>query len=305
MIAELAERQHGVVSRAQLGGLGLSRRAVEHRVDQGRLHVVQRGVYAVGHRLLPAEGRWMAAVLASGTGAVLSHRSAATLWGIRRTDRAAIEVTAPGCGRGRPGVERHRSLLAIDEVTSHRRIPVTTVPRTLLDLAAVLDASQLKRAVNEADVLRLGDRLTLADLALRYPRRSGTAQVRTLLADRSLGATITRRELEKRFQELVAEADLPRPQTNAWVEAGAISYEVDCVWRAQWLALELDGRATHLTLTAFEADRARDRALQVAGWRTVRVTWRQLHEERAAVAADLRALLGAPASGRAARTTVG
>src|SRR5207342_1484698 len=110
---------------------------------------VHRGVYAVGHPLLTVEGRWMAAVLASGAGAVLSHRSAAMLWGLRRTDRTAIEVTARACGRGRAGLQRHRGLLAADEVTVHRGIPVTTVSRTLLDLAAVLDAHQFARAVNE------------------------------------------------------------------------------------------------------------------------------------------------------------
>ncbi len=305
MIAASAVRQHGVVSRAQLVALGIGRGAIELRVRRGRLHVVHRGVYAVGHPLLTVEGRWMAAVLASGPSAVLSHRSAAMLWGIRATDRAAIEVTAPACGRGRPGLQRHRLALSVDEVTVHKGISVTTVPRTLLDLASVLDARQLKRAVNEADVLRLGGALSLQDLVERYPGRPGIARARALLAQRSIGATITRRELEKRFQELIAGTDLPRPQTNAWIEAGRRSFEVDCLWRAQQLALELDGRATHHTLAAFEADRARDRALQVAGWRTIRITWRQLREEPAAVAADLRALMGAPASGRPGRTIAG
>lgn len=233
----------------------------------------------------------MAAVLASGTGAVLSHGSAAMLWDIRGTDRPAIEVTAPACGRGRPGMERHRALLPADEVTVRLGIPVTTVPRTLLDLATVLPDHQFKRAVNEAEVLRLGDALSLADLTGRYPGRPGTAKVRALLGQQALGATVTRREFEKRFAELLAGTDLPRPATNAWVGERGRSFEVDCLWRAERLALELDGRATHGTVAAFEADRARDRILQVAGWRTVRVTWRQLVEEPAAVVADLRALL--------------
>src|SRR3954449_12132890 len=122
-IAVIAARQHGVIARIQLMGLALGRKAIDHRVKLGRLHIVHRGVYAVGHARLTIEGRWMAAVLAGGEGAVLSHRSAAMLWGIRMTDRTLIEITAARWAPGRAGVERHCSKLPIDEVTVHRGIP--------------------------------------------------------------------------------------------------------------------------------------------------------------------------------------
>lgn len=143
----LAERQHGVVSRAQLDALDLGRGAIEHRLDEGRLHPLHRGVYAVGHRVVSRQGRWMAAVLAMGPGAVLSHRSAAALWGLRTTARARVEVTVPGPRRSRPALEVHRARLAADEVTLERGIPVTTASRTLLDLAAVVGSRQMERAV--------------------------------------------------------------------------------------------------------------------------------------------------------------
>jgi len=160
---ELAERQHGVVARRQLA---LSAAAVKHALATGRLHEIHRGVYAVGHRRLTQRGRWMAAVLAGGPGAVLSHRSAAALHGIRRSD--AVEVTVAG-RRRRPGICMHRARLEPDEITVCDGIPCTTVARTLLDLAAVLPPHAVESAMNEAEYLRLTDRVPLADLVERYP----------------------------------------------------------------------------------------------------------------------------------------
>jgi hypothetical protein len=276
-IAALAARQHGRVARWQLLELGVGRRAIGHRVARGWLLVEWPGVYAVGHPSRTLEGRFMAAVLASGPDAVLSHRSAAMLWGIRRTDRAGIEVTTPRDRRPLRGIERHRSSLPPDEVTTHRGIPVTTVPRTLLDLAAVLNVRQFARAVNEVEVQRLWDPLSLNDVVQRHPHRRGVQAIRSILEDEHIGH-ITRCELEKRFLEFVQGAGLPTPEANAHLYAAGRWFEVDCLWRR---------------------DRLRDRALQVAGWRIVRITWRQLHDSAAAVAADLRALL------RLARTTAG
>jgi hypothetical protein len=287
-IAALAARQHGVIARIQLLRLGLGRRAIAHRIEQGRLHIVHRGVYAVGHVRLTIHGRWMAAVLASGEGAGLSYRSAGMLWAVRRTERGLIEVTSPRSGRSLPGVQRHRAELPGDEVTVHQGIPVTTVARTLLDLATVLNPTQLARAVNEAEVQRLWEPLSLDALLERYPRRPGVPALRALLTE-TVG--LTRGELEKRFLEFLKDAGLPLPETNAHVEIDGIWYEVDCLWRAERVIVELDGRKVHDTKQAFEADRARDRILQAAGFRVVRITWRQLHESPGAVAADLRALL--------------
>jgi very-short-patch-repair endonuclease len=289
-IGALAERQHGVVTRAQLLGLGIGAGAIDHRARLGRLRLVHRGVYTVLPGLLSSDGRRMAAVLACGPDAVLSHLSAAALWGIRQSDR--IEVTRrTGC-RGPKGVTVHRSAVRADERTTHRGIPTTTVPRTLLDLSAVVHPDALRSALRQAEQLRLTDPLSLHDLAKRYPRRPGVGAIKALLAEASIGARVVRSELEERFQAFLLDAGLPLPQTNQRVEG----YEVDCVWPEQRLIVELDGHATHSPAHAFEGDRARDRRLEAAGWHVIRITWRQLHEETHLVEADLRRLLGQPAS---------
>jgi very-short-patch-repair endonuclease len=284
-IGALAERQHGVVSRAQLSELGLGDGAIEHRVRLGRLQPVHRGVYTIGHRLLTQHGRWMAAVLAYGPGTVLSHRAAAALWGMR--GGTWVEVTVPSGRRGRSGIEVHRAVLPNDERTTHRGIPTTTVPRTLLDLSAVVKRHEVRSALRKAEHLRLSDPLSLHDVATRYPRRPGLATIRALVEEASIGARIIRSELEERFQEFLIRIGLPLPQTNVVIEG----YEVDCVWPEQRLIVELDGHASHSPAYAFELDRARDRRLEAAGWHVIRITWRQLELEADLVEADLRRLL--------------
>src|SRR4051812_29446951 len=263
-IAGLAEQQYGVVSRRQLVALGLSPRAVEHRISLGRLHPLHRGVYAVGQRRLPRGARWIAGVLALGQGAVLSHRPAGAHWEIARWS-GMCEVTSPRKIRSRRGIRVHHALLPPDEVTTHDGIPITTVPRTLFDLAAVLPERQVERALNEAEVLRRWNELSLDRLLDRYPRHAGNSAIRAALHKRRQGATLTKSELEELFLALIDRAGLPRPELNLLVEG----LEVDAVWRDRRVVLELDGRSTHGTAEAFERDRERDRALQVAGWRTV------------------------------------
>lgn len=293
-IAALAGRQHGVVARRQIAALGAGPGAIDRRLERGRLHVVHRGVYAVGHRAVSREGRWIAAVFAMGPEAVVSHRSAAALWGIRRTARARIEVTVPGRRASRPTLEVHHGKLAVDEVTTERGIPVTAPNRTLLDLAAVLDARQVERAINEAEFLRVTDPTSLDVLLKRHPRRRGAHALRRILAAQAIGATIIRSELERRFLQFLDEAGLPRPEVNASLQIATDRWiEADFLWRPQHLIAELDGHASHATVAGFERDRARDRALQAAGWPVIRITWRQLHEEPAAVARDLDRLLKA------------
>lgn len=289
-IGELAERQHGLVTRAQLLELGLGGRAIDHRLERHRLRPVHRGVYTIGHRLLSRDGHRMAAVLACGHDAVLSHFAAAALWEIRESSR--IEVTTRTAHRLKRQVIVHRAALPPDERTTHRGIPTTTVPRTLLDLSAVVRPDALRSALRQAEQLRLTDPLSLHDLANRYPRRPGLAAIRALLEEASIGANIVRSELEERFQAFLLKAGLPLPKTNQRVEG----YEVDCVWPEQRLIVELDGRAVHDTGQAFERDRVRDRVLTAAGWHVIRVTWRQLHEEPELLEADLRRLLRHPAS---------
>ena len=290
--AALAERQHGVVARVQLAGLGIGRRVIGHRLHTGRLHPLHRGVYAVGHRVVTREGRWMAAVLAVGQRAVLSHRSAAALWGMRATTRGRVEVTVPRKLKSRSAIEVHVTRLSDDEITVLRGIRITTPTRTLLDLAAVLNA-QLERAINEAEYLRLTDAASLGDLVEHNRGRPGAGMIRELLATHNLGATITRSELETRFLAFLDEAVLPRPKVNANIKAQDRWIEADCVWPDRRVIAELDGHASHATTAGFERDRARDRALQAAGWRVIRITWRQLHEEPTAVARDLERLLRA------------
>jgi very-short-patch-repair endonuclease len=271
----------------------MGRRAIDHRLQIGRLHLVHRGVYAVGHAGLAREGRLMAAVLAGREGAVLSHRSAAALWGVGPDRGAAFEITVPVTRRARPGIVQHHSPIRPDELTTVMRIPVTTVPRTLLDLAAVVDRRQLRRAVDEAEVLRLWDAVSLAEVIERYPGRRGVAALRSVLADGMIGATVTRSELELRFLEFLASARLPAVQANVPLDLRGHRIEADFLWPHQHLIVELDGHATHATRAGFERDRERDRLLHTAGWRVIRITWRQLHDDPRAVAHDLRTLLAA------------
>ena len=171
-------------------------------------------------------------------------------------------------------------------------IPVTTVARTLLDLATVLRPTDLELAIEQAEALRLSDRPSLPDLLERYPRRQGTRVLRSILDEANIGEAVTRSELEDAFLRFIADTGLPPPpRVNFWLELGGRSLQLDFYWPAQALVAELDGYATHGTRAAFERDRRRDRSLAVAGLRVVRVTWRQLHRERAQLEADLRKLL--------------
>lgn len=291
-VAELAELQHGVVSRGQLLGLGLGEGAVEHRVAVGRLHPVGKGVYAVGHRRVAREGRWLAAVLSSGPGAVLSHRSAAALWRIRDPATGPVEVTLSGKSTSSPHIRRHCSALPDDEVTVCEGIPVTTVPRTVLDLAATSSVDRVENAIRQAEYRRLYDRLSLVDMVERHPGRRGVRRVRVALARiETLPAGRTRSPLEERFLPFLRRHGLPRPRLNAWIAVGEKRFQVDCHWSGSGHVVELDSWEAHGTRSAFREDRARDRILRTAGYSVTRISWAQLDDEPEAVASDLRALL--------------
>lgn len=290
-VARLAEAQHGVVARRQLESLGLARGWIEGRLRRGQLHSVHHGVYAVGRRLIAREGRWMAAVLACGDGMALSHRAAGQLLGIIPLGDGLPEVTRPKGWRSQPGFVQHRSPLSPDEVEVVAGIPVTGLSRTLLDLASILSREQLEAALNEAEVRGLTDRVSVYTLLKRYPRRPGTATFRAILGDRQRPRGVTRRELERRFAKALAATDLPRPHRNADVAVAGRFFEADCLWRAERLIVELDGRFVHGTWRTSERDRERDRLLVADGWRVVRITWRQLRDDAPAVIADLRRLL--------------
>ncbi len=267
---------------------------VEWRLEAGSLHGIHRGVYAVGHAAISPRGRLMAATLAGGRGAVLSHGSAVALWGLRAAGGSAPEVTTPRGLRSRPGIRFHLATLPRDEVTTRERIPVTGLFRTLLDHAANADPGQLERALHEAEVARLTDRLSLASLLGRYPGRRGVARLRAAAATLERGAQITRSELEDRFLELLSARGIPRPETNARVQTADRSYEVDCLWRRSRVIVELDGRGAHDTRRGFHRDRAKLRALTVAGWRPLPVTWLDVVDDPDGLEREIRRLLVAP-----------
>jgi len=290
-IAALAAGQHGVVTRAQLHRLGLSSSAVGRRAKRGDLHRVHRGVYAVGHPLLSPRGRLMAAVLSAGDAALISHRSAAKLLGLGPFPDGDVDVTATSRRLGATGVRIHRSAVAADERTNRDGIPVTEPMRTLVDLASVIGRHRLQRAADLAGISEPERRARLTALLERHRGRRGIAALREIVGEARAGRAATRSELEERFVRFIRRHGLPAPQTNLRVSVGEQRYELDAAWTESRLAVELDGYGTHSDRAAFERDRERDRRLQVAGWRVVRVTWHQLHDEPALVAAHLRVLL--------------
>lgn len=235
----------------------------------------------------------MAAVLACGPDAVLSHRSAGQLWRIVPRVAAVPEVTRPGFFRQRPGIHCHRSSVPADEIGEVLGIPVTSVVRTQFDLAGLLPKRGLERAVHEAEAKRLTDRLSLPDLLTRYPRRRGAANLRALLRAKT-PTGITQNDFEELFVGFLDAHGLPRPRFNATLPVRGRLLRPDCMWPEERLLAELDGRAVHGTERAFESDRQRDRILLVEGWRSTRITWRQLHDEPSAIAVDLGRLLRGP-----------
>lgn len=291
MIAELAKRQHGVVGRRQLLDLGLGLGQIEGRIARGRLHIVFRGAYAVGHAGVSRDGRVIAAVLASGDRALASHRSAGELWRLTPPFHGFVEVTVPSERRSIRGVRSHASLVPADERGFIDGIAVTSPPRTLLDLASVLGERRLERAFREMEVRRLTDRLSLPELIERYPGRRGVVALRRILASRA-PVGITLNEFEERFVAFLIAHRLPGGRMNASIWVRGRFYEPDCLWERQRLMVELDGREVHGTDRSYESDRSRDRVLLAEGWRTMRVTWKHLRDEPGEIATDLRLALG-------------
>ena len=275
-IAEIAARQHGVIAGWQLRRIGLGVEAVRYRVRAGRLHVVHRGVYAVGHPRLTKHGELMAAVLAGGPGALLSHHSAAQLWGLVGGLRRPIAVlVARGSAGKRRGLTIHRTRSLHPEDRAVRDgIPVTSVARTLLDLDRVLDRAAHARAYEEASRLDLLD----TDAITRLLDRSGgrrRAQLRTLVDEDLWVPDDARPGLEVHFASFCHDRGIPVPACNVLVGR----YLVDALWSGQKLIAELDSRTHHGTWQARERDSERDIDLQEWGYRVIRVTWRRLHRE--------------------------
>ena len=294
VIGALAARQWGVVSRGQLRDAGVPPTTIGERVRSGRLIRLHRGVYAVGHARLRREGRWLAAVLAVGPGAALSHRDAAGLHSLRPANHTAIDVTTTANRPDEPGIRVHRTrVLDARDITTVEGIPVTTVARTLVDLAGMVPYDHLTKAIREAERQRTFDLRAIHAAMARTRGRTGRGH-RALKAAIAECAALehhhTRSPLEDAFLRLLRNRGLPLPATNAHVEG----FEVDAVWRAQRIAVELDGWTDHQTRRAFEADRQRDAVLLAAGWRVMRVTYRQLTEAPDRVVQTLRRLGLAP-----------
>ena len=286
-LAELARRQHGVVSTAQLRRLGYSKHTIHDRAAAGRLHRIHRGVYAVGHTNLAIRGRWMAAVLACGPGALLSHRDAAALQDLRTIASGLIHVAAPS-RHTIPGIRCHyvRRQHPEDGVLVDG-IPVTSVSRTLLDLAEIELPRKLRTALEQAQRLRTLDIRALDTVIARHPGRRGVKPLREAIAALSDEPLWRQSELEEDFLELVLRAGFPLPRTNVYVEGEL----VDAVWPERNLVVELDGWNFHRTKGSFEEDRRRDSKLAVRHWRVVRFTYNRLRYEPAGVVVELSELL--------------
>lgn len=270
----LVRRQHGVVTRRQLLGLGFTAKAVKHRIQTGRLHPVHAGIYAAGRSELSREGRWMAAVLGCGGGAMLSHRSAATLWGIG-SERGPIDVSvARHCSLKRAGIRVHsRPALRAKVITTRMRIPVTQPIQTLIDLATELPRNRLERAVNEADKLGLVDPETLRAALEDRPGERGVPPLRDLVDRHTF--RLSDSELEVLFRPIAAAAGLPPPLTKQRVNG----FEVDFFFPELGLVVETDGWRYHRTPAAQARDALRDQIHTAAGLTRLRFSHRQVKYE--------------------------
>lgn len=279
-LAELAERQHGVVSIRQLTELlGYSRNAVGRATESGRLHRLYRGVYGVGHRRISRHGECLAAVLACGRGALLSHQSAAWLWGISTKGPHPIEVTILTHRRPHVALRVHRSRSLLEEDrTMLEGIPVTSLPRTFLDNAAAVSPTRLRRFLERAEELRLFDLAPVESILDRSHGHPGAGRLRRALAIYQ-PPPFTRSEFERRFLRAVIAAGLPRPATGFNVSG----YELDMYWPEARFGVELDTFETHGTRAAFERDRKRQEDLMIAGVEMTQVTNRRFEREPAAV----------------------
>jgi len=286
-IAALAKRQRGVVARAQLRAIGLSRTAIDTRLRAGRLHPLYRGAYLVGHAGVLQGAREFAAVLVCGPDTVVSHRSAASLWSLLPHLPREVDITVAGrdCRRS-DGIRVHRvGDLDVRDVRKLGGIPITTPARTILDLATTASSRELEQALAEAHARRLVRRTDLVSLLARVGPRPGAPALRALLdAD---APALTRSQAEERFLALVRAPELPAPESN--VRVGR--HEVDFLWRDHGLVVEIDGFAFHSSRPAFERDRVRDAELASLGFRVIRVTWRQIVDRPEAVIARVAAAL--------------
>jgi very-short-patch-repair endonuclease len=289
-LAALAAKQHGVVAHSQLLKLGYSRDDIRGLVDRCHLHRLYRGVYAVGHNRLTTRGRWMAAVLAGGPDAVLSHRAAIALWDLRPVPSGPIDVTVAGRKRhGQPGIRIHNvRRLQRDDRTTVDGIPVTSMHRALLDYAEVAPFQQLRHAIDAAERLDRLDGRELERLYVRSKGRHGLRPLKSAVATLRGPAPWTQSELERKFLALIREAGLPEPRANVFVEG----FLVDFWWPQPRLVVELDGYRFHKDRRKFASDRVQDTKLQLADCMSIRVTQDRIENEPGALLGDVRRGLG-------------
>jgi very-short-patch-repair endonuclease len=290
LIWEIAARQHGVVSRAQLIAAGIPAAVLDRRLRAGRLRALHRGVFSAGP-VVSVHARALAAAFACGPSAVVSQCTAAALWRIvpPAQDGADVTVNVAGGMRRRAGIRVRRvARLVPDEVTILHGIPITTPARTLVDLADALPSHELERAVAEALALRLTTAARIQALVDRYPRQRPTSRLRTILHGQATRG-VPRSKVEALFVALLRRSRIGLPEVNVIV----CGFEVDFFWRGEGLVAEVDGYAVHAPRRRFEGDRRRDAELAAAGLRVMRVTWRQINDEPEAVAVRLALALAA------------
>jgi hypothetical protein len=280
-ISALAADQNGVVRLDDLVDLGLGARAVQRRAASGRLHRRYPGVYSlVPLPLLSRKGHWMAAVLACGDGAVLSHVTAAALHGLRQTDARYVHVTVPRHKRcGHPGIKVHRSATLTEaDVTVVDGIPCASVARTLFDIAEMISRRPLERAFDQSEMLEVFDLRAIEDQLTRNPTRPGATPVRAVLNEHYIGSTVTESELEEAFLALCRRIDVPQPELQQWLllPDGGPPIRADFLFREQRVVVETDGAKFHDTRQAVPRDARKDQRLTVHGWRPVRTDAKQI-----------------------------
>ena len=283
-IARVARDQHGLITTRQLVALGFDDAAIRYRVRAGRLHRVQRGVYAVGHTAMTVSARRLAAVLALGDLAFASHITAAAIWGIRQTASGLIHVTVPGAARDRAGIRVHRRASADADRTRRDAIPVTSLARTLVDLGDVVPTVQVRNAFVRAEHLRLVDMKAIDDALARAGRFPGPRRLREVLRVYDPRWERTRSALELAFLDLTAQFALPPAEVNAWIED---TFLVDALWRPQRLVVEVDSPRFHDTPSARRDDARRDHALRSSGYRVLRMRDADIERRSPAAAATI------------------
>jgi very-short-patch-repair endonuclease len=289
LIADLAARQHGVVARRQLLAAGLTRHQIGERLRNGRLHQLHRGVYLVGHKVPPPYAREMAALLACGPSAVLSHRTAASLWNLLPYPAPGdVSIMVPPAQNAtRPNLEIHRARIAPRDLRPRHRLALTSPPRTILDLAASYEERDLEHLVADANYRGLASDAEMRSELDRNRGKPGTKTLRKIL-DLSGGPRRTRSPAERRMLALLRRSGMTGFETNARIHG----YEVDFLWRDHGLAMEIDGYDAHSGRVAFERDRLKSATLNAHGIAVMPVTGRQIRDDPDGVLARLLGAFG-------------